>query len=197
MNTNHHNDQTSHQRRWRTLAPPLLLLVLATIVVGRQLFSDDGDSQAPRAHAHDTRTPTARFEPAAVTLPARWRITDRSDGVTTWRDPQSDDAVSVAAVESAAAPLASIVAEVARQARTAGPQTQVEAPRQLPSASGSRRDVVLALELRTNVEGRELHVRQIWRRDARAGRDVVATWTSSDDAWSVDPSTTVPTLDLR
>ena len=122
---------------------------------------------------------------------------DRSDGVTTWRTSDGDDSVSVAAVEAAATPLAAIVADVARQARAAGVETKVAAPRQLPPVRGPRQDTVMELSLQTRVDGRTLYVRQVWRRDSRAGHDVVATWTSSDDAWDVDPATTVPTLELR
>lgn len=190
---------SARARRWMTITPPALLVLLAFLVVLR--VADGGrdarpDDETSRARASDTAPAATSYEPATVAVPAGWTRVGRRDGVTTWRDADSGDAVSVAAVEAAAAPLAAIVADVARRAATA-PATTVRTPRQIAARDANPRDVVMVLDLQTRVEGRELYVRQVWKRDRRAGRDVVATWTSSDQTWAVDPETTVPALDLR
>jgi hypothetical protein len=41
-------------------------------------------------------------------------------------------------------------------------------------------------------EARALEIAQSWRRDQRAGLDMVATWTSLDGTWPIQPHDGIP-----
>jgi hypothetical protein len=180
---------------------PVIALLLGCAVIVRSVHGHGDDARNTR-HATDGRraqgdAPIA-YEPGRVDVPAGWSIVDRRGNVTTWSEPSKDDAVTVASVESSAAPLAAVVADVAASSRRLDSSVDVAAPHELAITHGARGDsaILLAMTLR-DPRGTPLHVRQIWRRDARAARDVVATWTSRDERWPSSPEHGIPEVDVR
>lgn len=175
---------------------PLAALVLLGVVIARAVHDEPQRAAAPSA----TKPPAAaahEFGPGRVTLPSGWRRLDRTGDVVTWSDAARDDSVTVASVEASAAPLASIVAEVARTARSEDPTARTSAPRELTLGAAPRADSAIVLPMVVaGPEGTPMHVRQIWRRDSRSGRDVVATWTSTDDVWDLTAEASIPEADV-
>lgn len=177
---------------------PACAAMLAIAVIARGF--DGGDTSDPKQPPASARATTSAitYEPGTVPVPAGWRVLDRRGNVTTWSEPDNEDAVTVAAVESSDVPLAAVVADVATASRQLESATHVAAPHELQLERGARGDSALLLRMTLrDPRGRDLHVRQIWRRDARAAQDVVATWTSRDEEWPTAPEDGIPEVGVR
>lgn len=191
--------RTNRSRTWNTIwilpacALALGVAVIAKTVHGQHVPASRNET-TPVTHA----TQSIDYRPGHIDAPAGWKIIDQRGNVTTWSEPTHDDAVTVASIDSSSAPLAAVVAEVARSSRQLPATTNVAPPHELDVAHGARGDsaLMLAMTLR-DPQGRTLHVRQIWRRDTRASQDVVATWTSRDDQWPTTPEQGIPGVMVR
>lgn len=178
---------------------PTIAVALTGAVIIRSVHGDGGGRTHHAADTARTRTSEAiTYERARVDVPAGWKVVDRRDNVTTWSEPSQDDAVTVASVESSAMPLAAVVADVAATSTHLESAEHVAAPHELTLEHGARGDsaMLLTMTLR-DPSGSPLHVRQIWRRDARAAQDVVATWTSRDERWPTTPEHGIPEAEVR
>ena len=177
--------------RW----PIALLLLLALLGAWRTGGDEPGARVAGPTPAPSTGASTRRsVGPARLQLPRSWREVERTGARATWEAPDGVHAVTLAHAEAAAVPLIAVVRQVARDAGTsvAGARV-VEGPTLVePEVAMPRDDSVVLLRLRVDRGGGDLlDVVQAWRRDSRAGFDVVATWTSGDGSWPVDPRTTI------
>jgi len=135
-----------------------------------------------------------------VRVPAGWKRLAGDERFVTWGSSDRVHTVTLAATDASVLPLVGVVAAVAR-----------DAERQLPGAravSGvtplelagrhPRRDSAVVVNFQVEDPGNPaLDARQVWRRDSRSGRDLVATWTSRDGRWPVDPGRAVPWSEVR
>lgn len=183
--------RTPRRTGWHVPAAALVLVLALAI---RVLLAHE--SPAPptesRSPGH-TGAAEPELGPGRVDVPRGWRVVERTGAVTTWSDHAQAHGVTVASVESSSAPLAAVVAAVAKDARTSAATLRVRAPREVELGSAPRGDsaFVVELEALTSAEA-TVHVRQIWRRDSRTRRDVVATWTSTDGRWPVELHAGIP-----
>jgi hypothetical protein len=165
----------------------LLLVALGAWRVG-------GEQEHREAATEPTDVATRAFEQLRLDVPRRWRTIERTDGRISWGTSDRVHTVTLASTEASATPLVAIVREVARQSTESVPgsrvvsgPTLVDTGRELP-----RGDSLVEVRLAVVDQGRELQVVQAWRRDARAGHDIVATWTSGDGTWPVVPRESIP-----
>ena len=178
----------------RLLAWPVgLALLLAALAVWR---SDDGAPMRDVATA-ESASAVRSFGDLRLRVPSAWVTLQRRRDSVTWGTPTRSHAVTLAATEAAPIPLLIVARDVARQAGETMPGTRiVNGPTQLEDADlASRGDalVVTEFEVEAHAQARRLQVMQTWRRDAHSGHDIVATWTSSDGHWPIDPRSQLPT----
>lgn len=188
---------TSH-RDLSLLAWPLgLVLLLALLAAWRvesRVTTDakHGAAQAPQVIV-ERRAGTARID-----LPRDWVSLEHAADHATWGAADRSSTVTVAQVESTAAPLPAVVAAVAADAsavlpgaRVAGRPVELDVGYEAP-----RDDAAMLIRFVVEADGSgPLHVEQVWRRDTRAGVDVVATWTSADGHWPRSPRRSIPRAD--
>ncbi len=174
------------------VAWPLGLLVLL-VALGVWRAGGDVQRESTSITSVSTVTSVRTVGAASIELPRTWREVERSGDRATWQSPDSRHSVTLAHAEAAPVPLVAVVRAVARESGTSIAGTRVvDGPTIVdPDARLRRGDAVVLLRLRVERGDESLEVVQAWRRDARAGIDVVATWTSSDGAWPVDPRTTI------
>ncbi|MCW2956180.1 MAG: hypothetical protein JWO69_1049 [Thermoleophilia bacterium] len=200
----HTDTQRPTDRGHGPQASVLLLTVLVVLVAGLAVWRfSDADPERTRAAAgaaaEATPTMVRRWSDAGITLPRGWVVLDRARDHVTWGSSDRSHTVTLAATEASVLPLPGVVAAVARDAprslpgsRVVGAPTQVEL-----DGRTARGDAAFALELEVDSAGAALHLLQVWRRDARAERDLVATWTSNDGRWPIDPLRSVPGPNVR
>lgn len=179
----------------RTTAWPVGLLLLLVSIGAWQ--ADAGD--APRSAAARTAELSPRaFGGLRLEVPRTWVTLERADEHVTWGAAGRDHLVTLSSTEAAADPLLAVVHALARESVQSIPDARVVAGPTVVEPVGGlpRGDAFVVVELELAADGNApLRVVQAWRRDARAGIDVVATWTSSDGRWPVDPRTSVPRVD--
>lgn len=185
---------------WRdtaTLAWPIGLVVLiAAIGMWRGADGADRSASSSAAAAAAPVVAARAFGDLRLDVPREWTTLDRGDGRITWGTAGRTHTVTLASTEAATLPLATVVRAVARESITALPSTRlVDGPTTVDPPEPMRRGDSLVIARFEVVEGaRTLQVVQAWRRDARASRDVVATWTSTDGTWPVEPRDAVPSV---
>lgn len=170
---------------------PLVALALLVLVVGWR-FAGPGDATDEPAHPAAPLAERA-FGEARLDVPREWITLDRSPEHVTWGDPARRHTVTLAHVEASALPLPAVVAAMTDQSGEALPGARlVDEPRQL-DVPGRHAGGDSAMLARFHVKGDPpLEVAQVWRRDGRAGIDLVATWTSADGTWVVRPRDAIP-----
>ncbi|MCW2972381.1 MAG: hypothetical protein JWN72_654 [Thermoleophilia bacterium] len=187
MNT---RTRTHARTRW---AIALLAAVLTAVGIARVAQRGPGTAES--------RTPLATrvVADATVDTPPTWRALARTRDHATWGDRGQRHTVTLAALDASEAPLTTIVRDLATQAATLAPGTRVVGGIESRDVRrGARGDSALLLRLQVpRGRGRVVHVVQVWRRDTRAARDVVATWTSTDGSWPADPGELLPSSRLR
>jgi hypothetical protein len=172
---------------------PVTLLTLLLAAGAWRLHRTGDDDHPVRAAA---AAPSARsFGAARLAVPRDWVTLDRTTDHVTWGEPDREHTVTLASAEAGGDPLAGVVASVVADAASQLPGARVVGhPVELTLERAPREDV--ALLARYRVDGRDgaapLEVAQTWRRDGRAGMDLVATWTSADGRWPASPRTAVP-----
>ncbi|MCB0879504.1 MAG: hypothetical protein KDC46_11080 [Thermoleophilia bacterium] len=196
--TDRSNDARAPRRvDLRLLAwPTMALALLVTLAIWRS----GSDGQVAASVAPTLPLATRSLGSVRLAVPKQWRVLDRSgEDRITWGEPQRGHVVTLASTEASAAPLVSIVRDVARESESAmdgvsvtGGPTIIE-----PGVRMPREDSVVQLRLRAETPEGPVDVVQSWRRDSRAGLDIVATWTSTDGRWPVDPRDAIPTASAR
>lgn len=178
----------------RTAAWPVGLVLL---LVALGTWQADAGAPAPTAQAEAGRLESRAFGSLRLEVPRSWRTLERTDTHVTWGAADRRHLVTLASTEAAPDPLLSVVRELARESLRSIAGAQVVAgPTRLESDVLRRGDAFVLVELQVDDEaGRPLRVVQAWRRDSRAGIDVVATWTSRDGSWPADPRRIVPRTD--
>jgi hypothetical protein len=174
-----------------TVAWPIgLVLLLVALGAWRAGSEHDGND----ATAAPTDVATRAFDQLRLGVPRGWKTLDRTDGRITWGAADRVHTVTLASTEASSMPLVAIVREVARQSTESVPGSRVMSGPTLVDTGSDlpRGDSLVEVRLAVIDQGRELQVVQAWRRDARAGHDIVATWTSGDGAWPVVPRTSIP-----
>lgn len=170
--------------------------IILTLAVAGKIFMYASSPATPAAPKQASE-PAALFK-ANIQLPSSWKVIERNGVVTTWGSSETDDRVSVAAVEASATPLPSIVSGVRKQAILTDKRAEVTPLKELSIP----RDVYpknTAFEFAINAIGPQkqpVYIRQVWHRDIRSNMDIVATWTSADNSWLINPSTTLPSVDM-
>jgi hypothetical protein len=140
-------------------------------------------------------TAAREFGPARLDVPTGWVTLDRGPDHVTWGEPGRAHTVTLASIEAGTDPLPGVVAAVAAEsARTLPGARAVGRPVDLELDDAPRDDVALLAryEVASADGDAPLHVAQSWRRDTRAGLDVVATWTSADGHWPISPRSGIP-----
>jgi hypothetical protein len=169
---------------------PLGLLVLLVALGAWRVGDERGETTAPPPEPVAPRA----FGELRLDVPRAWRTLDRTSDHVTWGAADRSHTVTLASTEASTLPLSAVVREVARQSSQSVPGTRVvEGPTLLELGDRAPRDDAAALVRLEVVEsGRRLDVVQVWRRDSRAGVDVVATWASTDGAWPLSPRDALP-----
>lgn len=188
-----------HRRRARRRDPMLLvwpfglLMLLALLALWRSEATPSTpvvDAPAPQ------RTTTRRLGDLRLDVPAGWVTLDRSADHVTWGAPDRAHTVTLAGTQSSLLPLPGVVSAVVRESADALPGARpVGRPRmlELAEAYAPRTDAAMLARFRVHDgDRRPLDVAQVWRRDSRAQRDVVATWTSIDGRWPVPLERGIP-----
>lgn len=181
----------------RSAWPPLLLLAVLGVVVAWRLL-DGHAAPATRSGGQDHAT-AAQVERTGgdvrVATPSDWGRLGRSGSTVTWGSSDRSHTVTVASVEASVLPIPGVVAAVVRQTGRDLPGFELQG-RPVPlelDAPAPRGDSAMLVRFTVPADdGGTVHVAQVWRRDSRAQRDVIATWTSSDGSWPASPRTSIP-----
>lgn len=170
---------------------PLALLAVALVAA---LWRVAGPDAQPAGVPGRTGDLVARTHAdARVEVPREWVALDRGPDHVTWGEPDRAHTVTLASIESSTLPLPGIVA--ATVARTTDELPGVRSstsPRAIDLEDAPRGDGAMLASFRVRGDDEPLEVVQVWRRDTRAGRDVLATWTSADGRWPVEPRDAIP-----
>jgi hypothetical protein len=175
-----------------TVAWPIALALLLTALA---LWRTSGDEHPSRGAAVAAPVLAGRtFGDLRLDVPRTWTTLERTEDRITWGTSERTHTVTLAGTEAASAPLLAVVREVVRQSVDALPGTRVIDGPTLATAAEPmpRGDSAVVVQFEVDEGSRRLRIIQAWRRDARAGRDLVATWTSGDGTWPVDPRVAVP-----
>lgn len=168
------------------------LLVLAAVVpLVRHAVGADSQRNTRAAAATLPRSELAAVGGATLRLPADWRRLAGGEGFEVWGEAGRRHTVTLGTVPAAPQELALVVAQAAAGMRRQFPGQQAPT---LLTLSGRDRDVQgIALDVESRGH-RPVYVRQMWLRDRRARVDAIATWTSADGRWPVDPTTHLPAV---
>ncbi|MCZ4496824.1 MAG: hypothetical protein JWM25_1407 [Thermoleophilia bacterium] len=173
-----------------------LLIALATWRSAAAGGGDDHSADAPRRATPQLVTRT--WQTASIATPRGWVVLDRGADHVTWGSAARTHTVTLAATESSVLPLPGVVDAIARDAPDALPGATLQGrPVEVELGPAPRRDAAMLVRFALPAEDGGLKLAQVWRRDSRAGRDLVATWTSSDGRWPVDPARAVPSSTVR
>lgn len=193
-----HVTTRTHHHSARGRASLLLPCALALVLVGMFLVVHHRRSTVGGSGSEPPRPPVSRrIGDARVRIPSDWQPLAAIDGTETWGSRDHAHTVTVGTTESSILPVAGVVATVVREATTQSGDTHADgAPEALELHDAPAGDSAMLVRFRVDdAPGDEaLRVTQVWRRDARAGLDVVATWTSRDGTWPVRPAAEVPQL---
>jgi hypothetical protein len=156
------------------------------------------DPATPAATGADGAPPTSAraFGNLRLPVPRSWQELERTEGQVTWGTPGRTHTVTLAATQATSEPLVAVVREVARQSTRELPNAVLAAgPTIIDAGAGAARgDAVVAVEFRVEQATRSVRIVQVWRRDSRTSTDAVATWSTSDATWQVEPRTNLPTI---
>lgn len=178
--------RTSRRGAW----PLALLALLLAAVAWRATHREDARTEvAPTTTAIERRIGDARLE-----VPRDWVVLDRANDHVTWGEPDRMHTVTLTSTEASTLPLPGVVAALAdRSARELPGAELVEPPRMLELVDPAPRDdTAMLARFRVGDGASRLDIAQVWRRDSRAGIDLVATWTSGDGRWPVSPRSVIP-----
>lgn len=187
--------RTAHRRR---IDPPTVAwpigLVLLLVALGTWRVADyprtrtspptDGVKVAPRS-----------FGDAKLDVPESWQTLGRSAERITWGTADRAHTVTLTSTEASSVALPTIVREVVAQSTDSLPSARVASdPVDIELGDRAPRGDSAALVTFEVGDGTHapIHVVQVWRRDARAGIDLVATWTSVDGTWPASPRELLP-----
>jgi len=169
-------------------------LLLVGALFARHVTSDPTARSGANGHTAEASVVRVWGE-QSVRTPAAWVRLAGARGFITWGAADRSHTVTIASTEASVLPLAGVVREVTREAsrtlpgaRSVGGPTPVRLEGPVPHGDS-------AILARFDVRGKDrptLHVVQVWRRDSRGERDLVATWTSLDGKWPVDPARAAP-----
>ncbi|MCW2926695.1 MAG: hypothetical protein JWM86_663 [Thermoleophilia bacterium] len=183
------------RERTRLIGWPVGLLLLLVLLAAWRAPDDGDGNSSGRAAEPDTRVETRRFGDLRLRVPTGWVTLDRTADHVTWGEAGRLHTVTLASTEASILPLPGVVAAVSRESASALPGASPEGRPQvvdLPGPAG-RDDSAVAAGFRVaDDSGGELRVAQVWRRDARAGLDIVATWTSADGQWPLPAQSRIP-----
>jgi hypothetical protein len=172
-----------------------LAVVLALAIVAAIAWRVTGGSEhgAVTAGATAPVLGAARtFGDLRLSVPRGWTTLARDGDRITWGAPDRSHVVTLSATEASSLPLMAVVGDVADELAASGVEV-VDGPTLVdPGEPLPRGDSFVLVRLRTSTDHGQVDVVQAWRRDSRASADVVATWTSTDGRWPVDPRTAVP-----
>jgi len=174
---------------------PLLLLLAVGVVVAWRLGSGSEEDIASNDGASRPPLVARTGGGVRVSMPAGWTRLDHAGATATWGSDDRLHTVTVASVEASVLPLPGVVAAVVRDTRRDLPGVELEGrpvPVALPPTEHAGDAAMLARFTVPADDGGTIHVAQVWRRDTRAHRDVIATWTSSDGRWPAPPRATIP-----
>ena len=133
----------------------------------------------PRASGRTTPTATAHWRSMQVAIPRNWSELRRTPQYAAWTDASRMHTVTLGNAPIADGDLSTILDGAARALELHLPKARVSSVR----ATGSRGEI----RLTTHAQGHMLYITQSWHRDARAGYDQIATWTSADGTWPIPP----------
>ena len=173
-----------------------LLVIWRLTSAGTEARERGATSNRPATAAAAANVGAHHWNGIQVMAPRSWRSLARGRDFATWGTAGRSHTVTLAATEASVLPLAGIVRGVAREAATALPGAAANGePRAVPlPEDAGRADTAMRADFRIqDAAGRTLYIAQVWRRDVRAGHDLVATWTSIDGRWPVNPSKYPPT----
>lgn len=186
-----------------TAAGAVALILCALLVSHHREGRPATERPASERHAAGTATRRApsrarTWHDIALTLPVSWGMLEQGDEHASWGTPDRSHTVTVASTAASAAPLSAVVHDIASDASDTLPGARLDgAPRDLALQRAPRGDSAVLLPMVVASGGRQLHVVQVWRRDSRSGQDLVATWSSTDGDWPVDPAREVPDSVVR
>lgn len=177
-----------HIARW-PIGMFVLVLLLASIGAWRGAHGAARGEPVERGPVLEER----RFGDLRLTVPSDWRTLDRSGAHVTWGSADRSHTVTLGWTEASVLPLPGVVAAMARESVAQLPGARiVRDPSPIELDGAPRQDSAMLVELRVEDARGVLAIQQAWRRDVRAGLDLVATWTSSDGSWPVSPETSIP-----
>lgn len=174
-----------------TVAWPIGLMLLL-VAVGAWRATDD---RPERPTAEEVRVAPRSFGDAQLDVPRTWRTLDRSAERITWGAANRSHTVTLASTEASSVALPAIVRDVVAQSAESLPgASSASAPIDIDLGDRAPRGDSAVLVRFTVSDGSHepIHVVQVWRRDARAEIDVVATWTSADGSWPASPRELLP-----
>lgn len=182
----------------RRVDPPTIAwpigLVLLLVALGTWRVADD-PHQRTAPPAEETRTAPRSFGSAKLDVPRTWRTLGRSAERITWGAASRSHTVTLASTEASSVALPTIVREVVAQSADSLPGASVASePVDIDLGDRAPRGDSAVLVRFEVGDGSHppIHVVQVWRRDARAGIDLVATWTSADGTWPASPRELLP-----
>lgn len=174
---------------------PMSLLLLLVLVAAWRVADGARERAATQARqGPDMRLESRGLGPARLDVPSGWMVLERGPEHVTWGTARRSHTVTLASTEASVLPLPGVVGVVVRESARELPAAKLlGSPRALALADAPRGDAAMLARFLVREQGRgALHVAQVWRRDARAGLDLVATWTSADGSWPVEPAAGVP-----
>lgn len=176
-----------------TVAWPVGLLVLLVALAAWRVGDDPAPPTAEEPNA--VQVGARSFGDARLDVPTSWRTLARADDRITWGSADRAHTVTLASTEASSEPLPVIAREVVRQSGDVLPSgSAASEPVLLDLAGRAPRGDAAVLVRFTVRDGTDapVEVVQVWRRDARAGVDLVATWTSADGTWPASPREQLP-----
>ncbi|MCW2920777.1 MAG: hypothetical protein JWL76_651 [Thermoleophilia bacterium] len=183
--------------RRRRVDPPTVAwpigLVLLLVALGTWRVVDEPRERA--APPEDVKVAPRSFGDARLDVPRSWQTLGRAPDRITWGAANRAHTVTLASTEASSVALPTIVREVVAQsveslpgASVASDPVDIELGERAPRADSA---VLVRFEVGDGTHA-PIHVVQVWRRDARAGVDLVATWTSADGTWPASPREHLP-----
>lgn len=198
MKTTHATTPPARPAPRRRIDPPTVAwpigLVLLLVALGTwRVAEPPRDRPAPAAD--EVQTAPRSFGDARLDVPRTWQTLGRSAERITWGAPDRSHTVTLASTEASSVALPTIVREVVAQSTDSLPGASVASdPVDIDLGERAPRGDSAALVTFEVGDGSHppIHVVQVWRRDARAGVDLVATWTSADGTWPASPRELLP-----
>jgi hypothetical protein len=185
--------------RRRTLAAwPFALLALLLTLALLRAFEASGERSHATATPHSPTLVERRAGDLRIALPREWVTLEHDDTHVTFGETDRMHTVTLGSTEASSLPLPGVVRAMLEQTTRELPGARaVEEPLAIdPGAHAARGDAAMLARFRVGSEQPGgLELAQVWRRDSRAGLDLVATWTSADGAWPVSPRESIPRAD--